>query len=459
MAELTVLLENKKELVDHLNDILIEPLLQEVQSIYDDTRASLSIRESSSALLKKFQDKLTNIPEWSKEVKHSLYENIVEKSGITYIGELVQGILGTQIKIIIKTENPTLDVPKMKFRVPSAENFIHMCLITIARTIWKQTYLMYHNVRNLEKQHNIAQLEEIIRKSISTTIRSCLPLEELFKYIQANTPINNEEEEINDSDEEEEDEEETESDEEETESDEELEIAEEENEETEAEEDEELEIAEEEETESDVEIDANKEESVTDDSEDNEENIVEKIDDVKNEVIDLIQKEEVKVNEIKVEEINNDIIELSIDTQIEQPQGYDRDVEDNLQNFEAEVGSGSSSDESIEIIKNNEISQVITNDNKYSSTDVNIADVEPLQTIADLEKELEKELETIESSQTSYNEIIEEKPLTINEPRSHIKPKKLPLRIIPLNIRNEITRQSKLKDSKSSIPKKNDAFF
>ena len=449
MAELTVLLENKKELVDHLNDILVEPLLQELQNIYDNTRESLSMRESSSTLLKKFQDKLTHIPEWSKDVKHNLYESIVEKTGITYIGELVQGILGTQIKIIIKTENPSLDVPKMKFRVPSAENFIHMCLITIARIIWKQTYLMYHNVRNLEKQHNIAQLEEIIRKSISTTIRSCLPLEELFKYIQANTTLDNNNDDNDSSDEEESEAEEE--DEEESEAEEEAEEEDEEESEAEEEDEEESEAEEEDQKETEAE-EKNKEVNETI------QNIIQDITDNETDVKEELQKE-TTVHEIKVEEINNDVVVVSVDDQIEQPQGYDRDVEDNLQNFEAEGGSGSSSDESIEIIKNDEIPQIITNANKYSSTDVNITDVEPLQTIADLEKELEKELETIESSQTSYNEIIEDKIPTLIETRDHIKPKKLPLRIVPFNIRNEITRQSKLKDSKSSIPKKNDAFF
>ena len=52
MAELALLTENKKELVDHLNDLLIDPLLQELQCIYDETRKILSIHESNSKLLK-----------------------------------------------------------------------------------------------------------------------------------------------------------------------------------------------------------------------------------------------------------------------------------------------------------------------------------------------------------------------------------------------------------------------
>ena len=55
MTELTVLIDNKKELVEHLNDILVEQLLQELQTIYDNTRKTISIHESNSKLLKIFQ--------------------------------------------------------------------------------------------------------------------------------------------------------------------------------------------------------------------------------------------------------------------------------------------------------------------------------------------------------------------------------------------------------------------
>ena len=48
-----VLIDNKKELVEHLNDILVEQLLQELQTIYDNTRKTISIHESNSKILKK----------------------------------------------------------------------------------------------------------------------------------------------------------------------------------------------------------------------------------------------------------------------------------------------------------------------------------------------------------------------------------------------------------------------
>ena len=512
MAELALLTENKKELVDHLNDLLIDPLLQELQCIYDETRKTLSIHESNSKLLKIFQDKLTHIPEWSKEDKQKLYEKILKSTGITYLNELIQGILGTQIKIIIKTENPNLEIPKIKFRVPSTENFLHICLIITARTIWKQTYLMYHNVRNLEKQHNIAQLEEIIRKSISSAIRSCLPLDHLFKYIQENTSqnyqteIENDNEEVEDEedaedeeDEEDAEDEETEDEEDEEEEDEEVEDAEneedaedeeeneivedddeEENEiveddDEEDEEDEEDEIVDEEineeddnETKDDEDIDEESDdekentenkvniEPITEEIEDikeNIENIKEEIEDIKENLEDVI--EDIKENLEDIQQENNVVIEnikedIEITTNKEEVEIIEdikenieiikddiKEIEEKLEDVKEEIQQ---ENESIEIIKN-EIEPVESKPLSINKT----------QSIEELEKELEKELDTM-------NDKNHKTPENNENTEIKIKPKQLPLRIVPLNIRNEIIRQKKLNE-KNIIPKKTDAFF
>ena len=391
MAELTLLIENKKELVDHLNDILVDQILQELQTIYDETRKTLSIHESNSKLLKIFQDKLTHIPEWSKEQKLALYERVQKSTGITYLNELIQGILGTQIKIIIKTENPDLDIPKIKFRIPSTENFIHMSLIVAARSIWKQTYLMYHNVRNLEKQHNIAQLEEIIRKSLSSAIRSCLPLDHLFKYIQENTQRSYEEEDDHEIEEDEEDDE--------------------------IDEDEEDDEIEEDEEDDEIEEDEEDDDEIEEDEEDDE-----------------IEEDEEDDDAIEENEDDSDRINESV----KEDKAIEEELEVKEEELEVKEEELEVKEEELEIIKN----EVILEKPEEFKLEIT-----KTQSIEELEKELEKELDDI-SEKKNIDDINEIK----------LKAKQLPLRIVPLNIRNEIIRQKKLKET-NIIPKKTDAFF
>lgn len=444
MADLSGLIENRKELNDHLNDILVEPLLQELQNLYNETKDSLSIRDSSTVLLKKYQDKLTSIAEWSKESKHELYEKIVENSGITYISDLIQAILGTQIKIIIKTENPNLDIPKVKFRIPSAENFVHICLVTIARTIWKQTYLMYHNVRSLERQHNIAQLEEIIKKSIGSTIRSCLPLDQLFTYLKENEEQESDEE-LDEEEIEEEPDEEIDEDEIEEETEDEIE-------ETESEEEVEDEI-EETEDEEEIEEDTKADEKEIDEVETDKESVINE--DTNKDIEDEESEQEseniIPINEPDVkdepevkEEADEPEIKDEINEEVKEIEEVVVDIINNVEKLEItnEISTEETVQEelntAIEVVKNNSVS--VNEEISQPNTIV----INKNQSIEDLEKELEQELESIEEQ--TQTTIIKQKP------------KQLPLRIVPLNIRNEILRQKRLND-KNPIPKKTDAFF
>ena len=542
MTDLSSLIENKKELSEHLNDILVDSLFAKLQQLYETTRTATSARESTTALLKNFQTQLTNVPEWTKEQKHEFYESIVQSSGITYISDLIQGILTTQVKIIIKTENTNLDVPKMKFKVPSAENFIHMCLIVISRTIWKQTYLMYHNVRNLERQHNISQIEDIIRKAISTTIRSCLPLDQLFKYIQENTEQLQDDEEDDEVEEEateeeateeEEDEEATDAEEEDEESDEaeeedeESDEAEEEDEEADAEEseivveaeeeDEESDEAEEEDEESDEadeedeEADAEESEIVAEAEEEDEESDENEADE---KAAGADEKADAEESEIVAEADKKADEEAEENEADEKAAGADEkaDEEDEASTSEAHVENiiteemitivdeknfteeielkiveeskvmktrnvvvkGTDSDETlaitlnyeneneeehkpvVELIKIIEVQSLINKEIEAVSEIVK--NDSELMSVEELEKELEKELEIIEENDKIPTE--QESP---TESQIHtqslikIKPKQLPLRIVPVNIRNEIIRQQKI--SKNMPPKKTDAFF
>ena len=61
-------------------------------------------------------------------------------------------------------------------------------------------------------------------------------------------------------------------------------------------------------------------------------------------------------------------------------------------------------------------------------------------------------------NENNYNQYFNEKELEIIEEPAKVKPKQLPLRLVPLNIKNEIIRQKKLHD-KNIISKKKAAFF
>jgi len=177
------LLDNKREYTDHLSDVLCETLLQEFSDGYDRLRQNPARRGN---VLNLFQSWLAEIPEWNAARVKALFQSVRERSGCGYIGDLVKGILVTCVKIqVVSHGSPNEDSRKIKLRVPSAENFTHACAIAAARSFWKRPYLFYHDVRSLERQHNLVQAEALIKTALKNTLRSYLPMDQLMRVMPA----------------------------------------------------------------------------------------------------------------------------------------------------------------------------------------------------------------------------------------------------------------------------------
>ena len=175
------LLDNKREYTDHLSDVLCETLLQEFADGYDRIRQNPARRGN---VLNLFQSWLAEIPEWNAARVRALYQSVSKRSGCAYIGELVKGILITCVKVqVVSHGSPNEDSRKIKLRVPSAENFTHACAIAAARSFWKRPYLFYHEVRSLERQHNLVQAEALIKTALKNTLRSYLPMDQLMRVM------------------------------------------------------------------------------------------------------------------------------------------------------------------------------------------------------------------------------------------------------------------------------------
>ena len=177
------LLDNKREYTDHLSDVLCETLLQEFSDGYDKIRQNPARRGN---VLNLFQSWLAEIPEWNAARVKALFHSVRDRSGCGYIGDLVKGILITCVKIqVVSHGSPNEDSRKIKLRVPSAENFTHACAIAAARSFWKRPYLFYHDVRSLERQHNLVQAEALIKTALKNTLRSYLPMDQLMRVMPA----------------------------------------------------------------------------------------------------------------------------------------------------------------------------------------------------------------------------------------------------------------------------------
>lgn len=182
-AALELLLENKKEYLQHLYQLLTEPMYAEIQTLYQVAQK----QSAADKLLEGFQDLLTKIPHWNADQVLALKERVYLRMNCDYFQELVKATFMVYMKLHLATlaDPPT----HLKVKVPGMETYIHRVLVAVARLLWKKPYILYHHVRTLEKQKNLLQCEAMIHKAIGQTIQGSLPLNEIFRFVSQETRV------------------------------------------------------------------------------------------------------------------------------------------------------------------------------------------------------------------------------------------------------------------------------
>ena len=174
--------EQKEEYLDHLFDLIYEPIYRHYQSLYQDVCQS---KEGIvKGVLKTFQKEIAKIPSWNQLRVEKFYEDFLEKTKCTYFVELLKTIYVLSIKLVL-LGLPQEHRNKIQIKVPNADTFLHRLLIHVARDIWKRPYLFYHKVKSVEQQNHLYQFEIIIRRKIRSVIRDTLPIDLMVQYMSS----------------------------------------------------------------------------------------------------------------------------------------------------------------------------------------------------------------------------------------------------------------------------------
>lgn len=179
------LFENKKEYLQHLQDVVVEPFLTEFQTIYESTLKSCA----TGKVLQEFQSNVAKVAEWNHIMIEALHERVVEQSKCAFLDDLIRAIFITYVRFNLASHGKLHCIDKVNIRVPNAANFLHKCITACARVVWRQPYLFYHAVRSIERQHNRVQAEDEFRKAIASTVRNAIPWEQLLTITLAAQPV------------------------------------------------------------------------------------------------------------------------------------------------------------------------------------------------------------------------------------------------------------------------------
>jgi len=127
-----------------------------------------------------FQNLLSRIPKWNNQIIEEERKRIIERSGCSYLEDLITCVHIIQLKILtcIRVGNRQ---KKIDISIPKLDSFIHKIYINVARKVYKNVYLFEKNVTPLQSQKNNRELELLVQESIMISIRESIPTEEIIR--------------------------------------------------------------------------------------------------------------------------------------------------------------------------------------------------------------------------------------------------------------------------------------
>ena len=172
--------ESRNEWSSRLISILTPLIIDGYKSILDEAIKLCKENGEMDKYLMTFQNFISRIPKWNATIIETERKRICEKSGCTYLEELVTCVHIVQLKILTSMRVGQKQ-KKIDINIPKLDDFIHKTYINVARIIYKNVYLFETSIPPLQIQKHYRELEIIVREGILNTLRESIPVEAILK--------------------------------------------------------------------------------------------------------------------------------------------------------------------------------------------------------------------------------------------------------------------------------------
>jgi hypothetical protein len=161
--------------------IILTPLVIEgFRSIFDESLKLCKQNNEIDKYLMTFQNLITRIPKWNANIIENERKRIIERSGCSYLEELVTCIHIIQLKLLTAMRVGQRQ-KKIDINIPKLDDFIHKVYVYTARKVYKNVYLFELNVQPLQIQKNNRELEIIVQECILNAVRDSIPVESILR--------------------------------------------------------------------------------------------------------------------------------------------------------------------------------------------------------------------------------------------------------------------------------------
>ena len=172
--------ESRNEWCSRLFTILTPLIIDGYKSILEESVKLCKDNGDLDKYLMTFQNFISRIPKWNTSIIETERKRISEKSGCSYLEELVTCVHIIKLKVLTAMRVGQKQ-KKIDINIPKLDDFIHKAYINVARKVYKNVYLFELSIPPLQTQKNNRELEIIVQECILNTIRESIPVEAILK--------------------------------------------------------------------------------------------------------------------------------------------------------------------------------------------------------------------------------------------------------------------------------------
>ena len=176
----STLYESKNEWGGRLITILTPLIIDGYKSIFEESIKLCKENNELDKYLMTFQNLISRVPRWNPTIIENEKKRICEKSGCSYLEDLVTCVHIIQLKTLTAMRVGQKQ-KKININIPKLDDFIHKVYINAARKLYKNVYLFELNIPPLQTQKHNRELEIIIQECILNTLRESIPVESILK--------------------------------------------------------------------------------------------------------------------------------------------------------------------------------------------------------------------------------------------------------------------------------------
>lgn len=169
---------------------ILQPLVYDgIQGIFTESVKLCVDTDEPEKYLMTFQNFLARIPKWNDTMIQTEVQRIVEKSGCSYLEDLITCVHIVHLKILTSIRTGKTQ-KKIDVIVPKLNEFVHKVYILVSRQLYTNVYLFEKDVTPIVVQKNRAGVNKVIKNGILDAIRESIPVERLLRaYLDESTDL------------------------------------------------------------------------------------------------------------------------------------------------------------------------------------------------------------------------------------------------------------------------------